>query len=280
MVKYAGFQARLFRHRVFAVKTLLLLGILWIMEDMMLRQIVAMGIATGERTIPAAYVFLQTYAGFLMILFLEVLVFYTDVPFITNEQLYVILRSGKIRWYLDQVVYIAVSSLLVVLSAFVLCMLRLLPILKWGTSWDKVLGTLALTDAGRQFEVVLGVPYKILNRYEPMEALLYSLLVGWGVVCFIGMFMFCISLLRSRKTAIILTTVMLLIFGVQNYYPSWVNYLVPLSWMQISEQGVRYSEFAPTQKYVCIMLPVFLCVVFLVGFLSVRKKDFEWMEEE
>ena len=280
MAKYLDFHTHLLRHRIFNVKTVILLGILWLTEDMMLQQVAALGAAVGERITPAAYVFLQSYAGFLLIFFLEIMVFYSDTPFITHEQLYVILRTGKIRWYLDQIVYIVISSLLIVLSAFFLCMLRLLPILKYSLSWDRVLGTLALTDAGQQFDIVIAVPYKILNRYEPAEAIVYSLLIGWGVVCFIGILMFCISLIRNRKTAIIIATIMTLIFGIQNYYPTWIRYLIPLSWMQITELGVRYSEFAPTQKYVCIMLPIFLCTVFFLGFLCIKKKDFEWMEEE
>lgn len=280
MVKYMVFQLHLLRHRLFRIKTLLLLGILWITEDMMLSQMVVFGTATGEKTIPAVYVFLQTYSGFLLLWFLEILVFYADVPFMTGEQLYIVQRSGKKRWYLDQIVYIAVSSFLAEMTAFGLCLLRLLPILKWETSWDRILGTLALTDAGRQYEIVLNVPYKILNRYGPAEALMYSLLTGWGVICFIGMFMFSVSLMQSRKTAIILMTVMVLGFGLQEYYPVWVRYLFPLSWAQISELGVRYSEFAPTQRYVCVMLPLFLAAVFLAGFFCVRRWDFEWMEEE
>lgn len=280
MAKYLGVHICLLRHRMIRMKTVLLLGILWLTEDMMLQQFVALGIVTEEKTTPAAYVFLQSYAGFLLIFFLQVLVFYSDVPFTNHEQMYVVLRTGKIRWYLNQTAYIVSSSILLVFSAFFICLIRLSPILHFCLSWDRVLGTLALTDAGRQFDVVIPIPYKILNRYEPVGALAYSLLVGWGVVCFIGLFMLCISLFRSRKTAIIIITAMILLFGIQNYYPVWVRYLIPLSWMQIAELGVRYSEFAPSEGYVCLMLPFLICVVFILGFICVRKKDFEWTEEE
>lgn len=280
MIRYLKFQVRLFWHRIFSLKTIVLLGILWIIEDMMLHQIVVLGIETGEKIGPAAYVFLQSSSGFLLIFYLEIMVFYADVPFTNSDQLYVVLRSGKKRWYLDQVVYILISSLVILLSAFFFCLIRLAPILKINWVWDRILGTLALTDAGQQFDVVFRVPYKILNRYEPIEALVYSILVGWGVICLIGMLMLNISLLRNRKIAMIAMTVMILIFGIQNYYPTWVQYFVPLSWVQITELGVRYSEFAPTEAYVCIMVPVFMSFIFGVGFLIVRNLDFEWMEEE
>lgn len=280
MTKYMNFYVKLLHRRIFNIRNLILLGILWLTEDMMLQQIIALGVKTGEKITPAAYVFLQSYAGFLLILFLEAMVFYTDAPFITYEQLYVVLRTGKTRWYFDQIVYIVVSSLMILLTTAFLCIVRLFPVIKFSLSWDRILGTFALTDAGQQFEVVLPVPYKILNRYEPIEAMGYSLLAGWGILCFIGMCMFVISLLRNRKEAVIITTVMILIFGIQDYYPAWIRYIVPLSWMQITELGVRYSEFSPTQKYVSVALPVILGVLTAIGFWSVNKADFEWIEEE
>lgn len=280
MTKYFKFHLNLLHHRMFNIKTIILLGVLWITEDMMLQQVVALGTATGEKITPAVYVFLQSCAGFLLIFLGETLVFYSDVPFFTNDQMYVILRTGKIRWYLDQIVYIAVSSLLILLTAFLFCLLRTFSILKFSLHWDRILGTLALTDAGRQFEVAIPVPYKILNYYKPVEAIAYSLLIGWGVVCFVGMLMFTVSLIRNRKAAIVIATVMILVFGVQNYYSVWVRYLIPLSWMQITELGVRYSDFAPTQRYVFVMLPLLLGAVFLFGLLYIKKTNFEWTEEE
>ena len=280
MINYVKFQLKILHHRMFTLKTAILLGVLWNTEDMMLRQIVALGKETGEKIIPAAYVFLQSSSGFLLIFFLEIMVFYIGVPFTTNDQLYVFLRSGKSKWYLNQVVYIVVSSLMILVTAFLFCVIRLMPILKFSWSWDRILGTLALTDAGQQFGIVVQVPYKILNRYEPAEAVIYSVLIGWGVICLIGMLMFSISLVWNRRVVIIIMTVMILLFGIQRYYPAWVRYLVPLSWVQITELGVRYSEFAPTQKYVCTMLPIFLCCTLGIGFWWTRKRDFEWIEEE
>lgn len=274
------FYVKLLHRRIFNIKNLILLGILWITEDMMLQQVIAIGMETGEKITPAVYVFLQSYAGFLLILFLEVMIFYADVPFISHEQFYVVLRTGKKRWYLDHMIYIIVSSLIILLTAVFLCIVRSIFIIKFSLSWDRILGTLALTNAGQQFDVVIPVPYKILNRYDPIEAMGYSLLVGWGILCFIGMFMFVISLIRNRKEAVIITTIMILIFGIQEYYPPWVRYIVPLSWMQVTELGVRYSEFSPSQRYVFIMLPAFLGITFIVGFLGISKIDFEWIEDE
>ena len=59
MINYVKFQLKILHHRMFTLKTAILLGVLWITEDMMLRQIVALGKETGEKIIPAAYVFLQ-----------------------------------------------------------------------------------------------------------------------------------------------------------------------------------------------------------------------------
>lgn len=280
MIRYTSFQKKLLFHRLYRIKNLLLAGLLWLAVDMMLQQVVEFGLAIAERTTPFVYVFLLSNNGFLLLFFLEVVVFYADVPFINQEQLYIILRMGKGKWYLKQAFYIIESSFIIIIISFFLCLVRLTPILKFQLSWDRVLGTLALTDAGQQFSVLLSIPYKILNRYEPAEAFLYSILVGWGVLAFIGMFMFCVSLYWSRRTAVITMTAMILLFGIQDYYTTWCRYLLPLSWVQITELGVRYSEFAPTQNYVIRMLPMFLMLLFIVGFLCIKKKDFDYMEEE
>lgn len=267
-------------YKLISLKNGILLFFLWIIEDLILNDIQLFANIIDKKTTPAIYVFLQSDQMFLLLFMLEIIWFYAEVPFTYKNQIYYIIRKGKIKWYLQHIAYLVFSSFSIIMISFAVCLIQLAGSLSFTLKWDQVLGTLALTDASIQYEIVMQVPYKIISHYSPLEALSYTLAIGWGCVLFIAVFMYIMSFLFGRKIAVILASGYILLFAVQQYYSSFLNYVSPVSWMRITEVGEKYSDLAPEIHYIATAIIIGLFILFLIGYIWIKRHDIIWMEEE
>lgn len=265
--------------RVFRLKFWILLGILWIIEDGLTRKIVEFSKMTGEKTTPAVYVFIQSTPIFFTIFLLVVICFFSEAPFTGREQLYVILREGKKRWYFRQLCYLFYGATIVMAAAVLICQMQMLSCLKLSEDWDKILGTLALTSAGVEYRIPVAISYRIIAHYTPQEAFFHTILIGWGVTLFLGVFMFAVSLCFTRKAALLTATAMVIMCSLHRYYPAWMHYASPVSWISTVTLGLKYMDHAPGLSYVRVALPAAIGLCVVVGWIVIQKTDLDWTEE-
>ena len=78
----------------------------------------------------------------LWIMLLPMLLF-CDAPFLDEQQPFLIVRTGRLRWGAGQILYIFAASAVFYLVSFLIMALMLLPYLEFSLDWGKVIRTLS-----------------------------------------------------------------------------------------------------------------------------------------
>lgn len=224
---------------------------------------------------PGLFSFLMSDAHVVLIVSLGALLLFCDAPFIDLEHPYIILRSGKRKWAVGQITYIAISSAVFTMYLFLLTLLLLLPYLEFGKEWGKAIGTLVLTGAGMDFNVTIPFGQYIYFGYSPVAAVLLSLFLCFSVVFFLGILMFYLNLRINRMTGSI-TGAMLILW--QLVIPKTNTNLIrysPISWMKLEEIDRNGTTVYPNLIYVLVVLYGMAILLAVLSILCMRKKDID-----
>lgn len=215
---------------------------------------------------------LSDYYSLMLIMFGFVL-FLCDAPFIDSEQAYLIIRSGKKAWVKGQLLYICLASAVYFLFVFVAGAVLLLPNLSFDAEWGKLLQTLAQTDMNRQFNISLGVSYKIIRLYNPIVATLASYFMAWLVGVFLGVLLFVLNAYFSRAIGVIVTSGLVLfeIFCLNS--PFIFTYFSPVSWVSLAILDTQSISKYPSFVYAVTVTLALIILLSLISFLWIRKKD-------
>ncbi len=201
-----------------------------------------------------------------VLLYFGVVLLFCNAPFIDRLYMPVVLRSGRTSWSIGQTIYIVLASLLYTIFIFVSSIIVIFPRLTFSTEWGKVIGTLALTDAS--FEVPLLIfPWKVITNYQPMEATALGLLLVWITCILIGMILFCLNSIFSRRIGICLCCLLILIDPVIKWTGKTELLLYsPVSWSSLENLATNNISniFRPIDALIVLVILCMLLAVFTI----------------
>lgn len=251
---------------------ILLLFLLFV-EDMYLSSIREFSELTGEPVTVFSLPLLTVLPYFSMLVFFGVIILFGNAPFMERAQLYRVVRAGKTRWAVAQVIYIFLASLTYFLVLFVLGLLLILPYVTWENGWGKVYNTLAQTNAGAGVNMDYSVSYHVVLGYQPWEALGLVILIGTLAAALIGLMMFTGSIWVSRNVGLCLgsyvpvSTVSLMISN------GILWYFTPGAWLNLEVIGWQENGISPTIPQVILILATADLVLSVLAVLRVRTMD-------
>jgi hypothetical protein len=212
----------------------------------------------------------------LLLIMLGIVLLFCDAPFIDAHQPYVIIRSGKRDWLLGQILYIMLASTLYFLFIALISVLMLMPNLTFSSQWGKILGTLALTDAGNQFEIGLPISYQLQLTYTPIAAMVWSFFMNWLVGTFLGLLMFVFNMHFKREIGAVVATALVFL----EYFCFEANgfllfSLSPVSWASLDNLDTSHTSALPSLTYAVTALLGLNLMLMLLAVLSIRKKNID-----
>jgi len=225
---------------------------------------------------PWVFPYLALNQKVLLLLMLGIVLLFCDAPFIDAHQPYVIIRSGKRDWLLGQIVYIMLASALYFLFIALISVMMLLPNLTFSSEWGKILGTLALTDAGTQFNVALPISYQLQLTYTPIAAMAWSLLLNWLVGTFLGLLMFVLNMRLTRELGAVVAAALVFLqyfcFDANGFF-LW--HLSPVSWASLGNLDTTHTSALPSLTYAVSVLIGLNLMLILLAVLFFRKKNID-----
>ncbi|GAB6172484.1 hypothetical protein JCM15765_19620 [Paradesulfitobacterium aromaticivorans] len=254
------------------VLVLLLLGLL----SEVIRPIADFSSAVQVAATPWVFPYLALSQRVLLLLMLGIVLLFCDAPFIDAHQPYVIIRSGKKDWLWGQIVYIMLASALYFLFIAIISALMLLPNLTFSREWGKIFGTLALTDAGNQFNIGLPISYRLQLAYTPVGAMAFSFMMNWLVGTFLGLLMFVLNMRFAREIGAVVVTA----FVFLEYFAFEANgfllfSLSPVSWASLGTLDITHTSALPSLTYaVSVLSGLNLTLILLAGFFM-RKTNID-----
>ena len=282
------FGWRLFVDRTVSVRMLTLLLLLGFVYHIFLSPLNSFLKSVQHPICPCIFPFLLSDIYFLILFMSAAVSYFSDVPFMKSWTIYQVIRTGRVRWALGQIEAIILSSFAFVILAVSMTGIVFLPDITLSEGWGKVLYTLAMTGISGEFDIPFSISYEIISRYTVWEALGVTILISGMVITFIGLLMFCVSLIGSRLWANMLAMLFVVIPMVQlnlGRAAAGLAYISPVSWMNLSQldirsAGVRGVGNTLSLGYCTAALGITCLLLSIVIIWKIRTADFQLVKED
>lgn len=204
---------------------------------------------------------------------LTLIIIVCDVHNMNQEKYYYIIRTGRKNWLRGDIYYIGLTTILYTFIILLCSILFFIPRIEFKNSWGKIIGTLAYTDAGQKFAELFIIPSKILESYDPIPAMLVTLLLMLLGLFFLSMLIYTLNMITKTKIAGICCAgaLVLLCPLINNIGYPMLFWFSPMSWMSIGSLASVQGEGYPTFLYGTFMYLI-LTGILLFILRSANKK--------
>lgn len=214
----------------------------------------------------------------LWIMLLPILLF-CDAPFLDEQQPFLIIRIGRIRWAIGQILYILTASAVFYIVCMIVTVLLVSPYVEFTLGWGKVLKTLTQSYVAMSVDMD-AISGSILRNYTAVQATLLCGGTMWIATSFLGLLMFFCNLWTRREVGIVLAGIFvglsyfIDIMGIPYKYWNSVRYISPVSWVNLEDMG--YGTFkSPSWEYIFAAGSILLIFLIIGILLSVKRKSID-----
>lgn len=225
----------------------------------------------GYRVTPYLLPFDFTHPFMRIVIFSSVLLVFSDAPFLTNFQVFMLSRSGKKCWYIAQMIYLALGSIMLTVFIAVFPVVINLSVIVFKSGWGKVIKTLAVNA-----DVIHPVSYKVVEYYQVGRVMVYTFTMCVLLFFFMGMVLFlCNTMFKNKGVGVFIITAFILIDWIHDMINATVGllWLSPFSWINISEMAYSREKWYPSAGYAMIFLTVVNAVLVAATYIIAKKKD-------
>lgn len=222
----------------------------------------------GVSSTPAGFVFLFNdficqivlTAGFVFIM--------SSAPFVGNNYLYIVGRSGPKAWELGNIFYVFTAAFLYVTFIVLVSWLGLVRTIEFSGEWGKLWGTLAQTSYGLSYELQFSVSPFMVGKYTALFAMCSTFMLELLCYSFLGMLIYLLSRCISQSLGLFASGVLVffdtLIFN-SGYTALYRFSPVTLSQLSRFSKGLTYLGINETWPYIYmssgLFFMAFLCFI-------------------
>ncbi len=223
--------------------------------------------------------FLYTSSSIKPQFILPVALLFCNAPFTDRNQMFVIMRAGRTKWFLGQLLYIIIASalyfLFLFLSSFVIMSFTSEFSGDWGILlYSKASGAIS-TPAANSFYFESSISSSIIRYFTPLNACWYTFLMSWLMGVMIGILMFFFNLLTKTKACGFICSAFLMVIDiVAHRIPSLgykLYYISPVSWCTMNNIDVGKLTTKPGFTY-CLCGYLILIAAMTAGILIFGRK--------
>ena len=229
------------------------------------------------RVTPFLFPFLFTHPFMKLIVFTCVIFAFSNAPFVSSIQLLLMSRSGKCAWYLAQIIYVAICTIIITMFLIMLPIIRHFNLIVIKGDWGKVWINLA-----NNYEIINPSDYTVISRYSASETMLYTVVMFILVVMFIAMIlMFFNTVFPNKGLGIVLSSIFVILEFMYtltgNNIILWIS---PISWINISNMSYSRENFVPSIKYGVTMMIVLNMLLIIGTYMKSKRKDIAVIVDE
>lgn len=217
-----------------------------------------------------------------LIFMLGVVLMFCNAPFIDSNQMFVYMRSGRLKWLCGQVVYIIAASAAYFLFLFIISLLFTVFTGEVSLEWGK---TLVSLSADSRLHTIADAPFvdistKVITFFTPIQAVWFTFLLSWLGGLFLGLLIFlCNILSNTRLTGILVSSFLVVVCSlIENEGWEKLIWFSPISWTTLDNVDVGGLSNNPSFTYcVCVYVGIIAVLIAAVHFFG-RKKSFDVKE--
>lgn len=255
-------------YRVWIIAVILLIIIHSFSEDIAL-----ISNYLGIKSSQWVYPFLYTQFYMKLLFTLPVIMLFCDAPFIDENQIFVLIRAGRTKWTLGQILYIIMSSAIYFMFIIVATLIFGQQHTEWSPEWGKVIHTIAETNIASSLEChFLYIPKMVVDYFTPLQAIFFTFLLSWLSGILIGLIVYAINLISKTKSVgvIIGSAIVVLSCFVENESANFLHFS-PISWNTLNLIDVGGKTNYPTFQY-CITVYSISILTLIAAIIAISKK--------
>lgn len=189
------------------------------------------------------------------------IILFCNAPFFNQMSMYIIGRSGKLPWVLGMMLYLFLSSgifIIMVLVGIVICLVGRMEL---TLGWGECIRLQAYSEVPERFRLSFAINASLISNYDPMEAMLMTVLLCWMVIFLLLLIVFIGNYISNEfiGAGIALGLVLLDLTIVNLLGSRWFK-VSPTSFMKLTIL-TGYGDH-PSILYVLKTTPI--CILFLM----------------
>lgn len=219
---------------------------------------------------PWLFPFITSDANCILILMTLYVILLCDAPFLFKYQKYLIIRTGKTKWILGQLMYVAVATFIYWFSISIFSIILLFSNLTFSNEWGKIISTLSQTRMGARYQLFFLLDYKIIIYFSPIKAFTIAFILAWVVSFFIGLIILYFNLSKQKYLGIIIATI--LIFSQHFAHMAsgyWFYKISPVSWISLCI--INFSNQHTNMPSITFVISCLAILIILFIYLIIKK---------
>lgn len=229
--KVSRYNMRMMKENI-RIPFILLITVLYVLE--ILSAVLTFSRSVHIDVTPFAFVFLINNYRIQFIIAACAVILFCNAPFEDESYQYMISRAGKLSWGLGQIFYIIKMSILYIGCLVAATIVPFLGHITWSNEWGKIWGTLGKTNAGAEFGVELSISQNIIREYEPVDALIISILLEFLCILCIGLIIYFGNKMTGKSVGTVIgALIAVLDICVSNDWLDWAYGFSPVSLAQL-----------------------------------------------
>ena len=217
-----------------------------------------------------------------LIFMLGVVLMFCNAPFADKNQMFVFMRSGRIKWLCGQILYIVFASAAYFLFLLIISLLFTVFTGELSLEWGKTLSTLSAnsslhTMAGANF---VDISEKVITFFKPLQAVWFTFLMSWLGGIFLGLLIYLCNFLTGNRLIGILASSFLVVICSIIENEGWEKLLPisPISWTTLDNIDVGGLSTNPSFTYcICFFVGIIAALIATILFFG-RKKSVDIKE--
>ena len=201
-------------------------------------------------------------------MFLGIILLFCNAPFTDEQQLFVMLRVGKLRWFVGQILYIILASVCYFGIIVLMTIFRFFPYIGVSIEWGD-----ALRNGSMENIFGASVPLKVLEQFSPIQAFGYAFGISVGVGIVFGLLILLINMHKESVwgigTAVIWLASSLFVTLFVTKVENFLKCFTITEWCDL--QIYMNGTYSLSLTYTVLFLVV-LIIIFTVGILISTKK--------
>lgn len=208
---------------------------------------------------------------------------YCDAPFMGTDAPFLLIRLGRKKWIVGQLLYVYLSAFAYTLFHVFASIFMILPEMAFSVEWGDLFWILSqnntvLREAG--VSLGFGPVRSVMEQFTPFQAMGLSMLLFYLGTVFIGMLILCFRLCFGNMLGIVVSGLFTSIayftpyLGLLNY-GLVIYYFSPVTWSCLSYLD---TEEGPTPLFA---VAVYLAAIIVMSVISVAafcRRDIRWEE--
>lgn len=217
-----------------------------------------------------------------LIFTLPLLLLFCNAPFTDKNSLFVMVRTGRVRWLCGQFLYIVLASAVYYIFLFLCTLILALPNAELTLDWDPLILTLANKGPVNDAHPFINVSSRITTYFTPVSAVWFTFLLSWLCGIMLGMCVMCFNFITGRKavgTAIASIFIILSCFisNGMTFFDITILYpFSPVTWNTLDniDIGGLTTDYSFTH---CVTVYIVVSVIFIAACLlwNFKKKKIE-----